>query len=118
VNPVVSVSCCSSPGFSKFVHGPRMGSHDSYRLDGVRNHLQAGAQVGFVLRYTGIFYAAALYTNSAFGNQWFVMFGAFLSAMTSGVFFPVEGAIITIYPEPWYKGRALALWQSMYRVGV
>jgi MFS family permease len=65
-----------------------------------------------------IFYAAALYTNSAFGNQWFVMFGAFLSAMTSGVFFPVEGAIITIYPEPWYKGRALALWQSMYRVGV
>lgn len=63
-----------------------------------------------------VLYGSALYVNTTTGNQWYLMLGAFFSAMTSGVFFPTEGAIILMYPEPWRKGRCLALWQSVYRV--
>ncbi|WVQ84172.1 hypothetical protein IAT38_006319 [Cryptococcus sp. DSM 104549] len=59
-------------------------------------------------------YAAALYTNSAFGNQWFLVLGAVICGLTSGLFWVSEGVIISIYSEPARKGRMLAIWQSLY----
>lgn len=61
-------------------------------------------------------YAAALYTNSAFGNQWFLVLGAVICGATSGIFWVTEGAIIMTYSEPHKKGRLLAIWQSLYNV--
>ncbi|GFZ43697.1 hypothetical protein JCM24511_01417 [Saitozyma sp. JCM 24511] len=60
-------------------------------------------------------YAAALYANSAFRNQWGLVVGAIVCGLTSGLFWVSEGAIIMIYSEPERKGRLLALWQSIYQ---
>ncbi|WVW78605.1 hypothetical protein I302_100564 [Kwoniella bestiolae CBS 10118] len=59
-------------------------------------------------------YAAALYTNSAFRNQWFLVVGAIICGLTSGLFWVSEGVIISVYSEPSRKGRMLAIWQSLY----
>ncbi|WRT64918.1 uncharacterized protein IL334_001857 [Kwoniella shivajii] len=59
-------------------------------------------------------YAAALYTNSAYGNQWFLVLGAVICGLTSGLFWVSEGVIISVYSEPARKGRMLAIWQSLY----
>ncbi|WVQ97930.1 hypothetical protein IAU59_005049 [Kwoniella sp. CBS 9459] len=59
-------------------------------------------------------YAAALYTNSAFGNQWFLIVGAIICGATSGLFWVSEGVVISTYSEPARKGQMLAIWQSLY----
>ncbi|OCF37457.1 hypothetical protein I317_03868 [Kwoniella heveanensis CBS 569] len=59
-------------------------------------------------------YAAALYTNSAFGNQWFLVVGAIICGATSGLFWVSEGVVISTYSEPSRKGQMLAIWQSLY----
>lgn len=56
----------------------------------------------------------AQYTNSKFGTQWYLILGAAICGLTSGVFWVAEGAIIMIYSEPHRKGRLLAVWQSIY----
>jgi MFS family permease len=61
-------------------------------------------------------YAAALYTNSAFANQWFLVLGAVICGATSGIFWVTEGTIIMTYSEPEKKGRLLAVWQSLFNL--
>lgn len=38
-------------------------------------------------------YAAGLYCNNRFGNEWFVLLGASLCGISAGVFWAVEAAI-------------------------
>ncbi|GIJ88096.1 hypothetical protein Asppvi_007013 [Aspergillus pseudoviridinutans] len=61
-------------------------------------------------------YAAGLYTNNRFGNEWFVLLGAALCGLSAGLFWMAEGAIALSYPEPHNQGRFLGFWLS-FRVG-
>ncbi|OCF61056.1 hypothetical protein L486_00700 [Kwoniella mangroviensis CBS 10435] len=63
-----------------------------------------------------VFYAAALYQNSATGNQPFLVVGAIICGATSGIFWVSEAAITLLYSEPEYKGRHLAIWQSLFQL--
>jgi MFS family permease len=61
-------------------------------------------------------YAAGLYTNNRFGNEWFVLLGAALCGISAGVFWMAEAAIALSYPEPHNQGKFLGFWLS-FRVG-
>ncbi|KAK4226301.1 hypothetical protein QBC38DRAFT_537279 [Podospora fimiseda] len=60
-------------------------------------------------------YAAGLYTNNRFGNEWLVLLGATLCGISAGVFWTAEAAIAIAYPEPWNRGKALGYWLT-YRL--
>lgn len=60
-------------------------------------------------------YAAGLYTNNRFGNEWLVLLGAALCGISAGVFWMAEAAIAIAYPEPWNRGKALGYWLT-YRL--
>ncbi|KAI9172801.1 MFS transporter [Paramyrothecium foliicola] len=55
-------------------------------------------------------YAAGLYTNNRFGDEWLVILGAALCGISAGVFWMAEAAIAIAYPEPWNRGKALGYW--------
>ncbi|KAJ5175985.1 uncharacterized protein N7482_001862 [Penicillium canariense] len=61
-------------------------------------------------------YAAGLYTNNRFGDEWLVILGAALCGISAGIFWMTEAAIALAYPEPYNQGRFLGLWLS-FRVG-
>ncbi|KAI6593377.1 hypothetical protein MCOR07_006701 [Pyricularia oryzae] len=61
-------------------------------------------------------FAASLYTNNRFGNEWFVEVGAAICGLSAGVFWMAEAAIAIAYPEPWNRGRAIGYWLT-YRLG-
>ncbi|KAH8888550.1 hypothetical protein GQ53DRAFT_808371 [Thozetella sp. PMI_491] len=61
-------------------------------------------------------FAAGLYTNNRYGNEWFVLLGAALCGISAGVFWMAEAAIAIAYPEPWNRGKALGYWLT-YRLG-
>ncbi|KAK4055599.1 hypothetical protein OIV83_000145 [Microbotryomycetes sp. JL201] len=61
-------------------------------------------------------YAAGLYTNTKFGNQWFLLLGAALCGISAGTFWAIEAAIALSYPEPANQGKFLGWWLS-FRVG-
>ncbi|OJJ62914.1 hypothetical protein ASPSYDRAFT_55656 [Aspergillus sydowii CBS 593.65] len=61
-------------------------------------------------------YAASLYTNNRYGNEWFVYLGATACGITAGVFWAAEGAIMIGYPIDSQRGRYLAYWLA-YRNG-
>ncbi|KIK71469.1 hypothetical protein GYMLUDRAFT_33646 [Collybiopsis luxurians FD-317 M1] len=60
-------------------------------------------------------FAAGLYTNNRFGNEWLVLLGAALCGISAGVFWAAEAAIAIAYPEPWNRGKALGYWLT-YRL--
>ncbi|KAK0610147.1 major facilitator superfamily domain-containing protein [Bombardia bombarda] len=60
-------------------------------------------------------YAAGLYVNNRFGNEWLVLLGAALCGISAGVFWMAEAAIAIAYPEPWNRGKALGYWLT-YRL--
>ncbi|KAJ5666316.1 uncharacterized protein N7477_008764 [Penicillium maclennaniae] len=61
-------------------------------------------------------YAAGLYVNNRFGDQWLVLLGAALCGLSAGIFWAAEAAIALAYPEPYNQGRFLGFWLS-FRVG-
>jgi len=79
------------------------------RLIGVRNTLALGT-VGYAP------YSAALYCNSVYGTQWFVLFGAALCGLTAGIFWMVEAGILLSYPEPEVRAKQMSYWLC-FRVG-
>lgn len=60
-------------------------------------------------------FAAGLYTNNRYGNEWLVILGAALCGISAGVFWMAEAAIAIAYPEPWNRGKALGYWLT-YRL--
>jgi MFS family permease len=80
-------------------------------------------------------YAAALYTNNRFGNEWFVYLGATACGITAGVFWSAEGAIMIsckfirenrewnivltgVDPPESQRGRYLAYWLAYRNASV
>ncbi|KAL2432400.1 Notoamide biosynthesis cluster protein O' [Exophiala dermatitidis] len=57
-------------------------------------------------------YAAGMYTNNRFGNEWFVLVGAALCGISAGIFWMAEAAIALAYPEPYNQGKFLGFWLS------
>ncbi|KAL7941425.1 major facilitator superfamily domain-containing protein [Trichoderma barbatum] len=55
-------------------------------------------------------YAAGLYTNNRFGNEWFVLLGAVACGISAGLFWASEGAIALGYPEPTKRAKYLNIW--------
>ena len=55
-------------------------------------------------------YAAGLYCNNRFGTTWLVYVGSVACGITAGIFWSVEGAVVTGYPEAHKRGRAVATW--------
>ena len=55
-------------------------------------------------------YAAGLYVNNRFGDEWFVYLGAVTCGISAGFFWSVEGAIAIGYPESHKRGRYIATW--------
>lgn len=62
-------------------------------------------------------YAAGLYTNSRYDNQWFVLVGAALCGLSAGIFWSIEAAIALSYPEPENQGRFLGFWLTFRVLG-
>ncbi|RMZ80404.1 hypothetical protein DV738_g2892, partial [Chaetothyriales sp. CBS 135597] len=60
-------------------------------------------------------YAAGLYTNNRYGNEWLVLVGAALCGISAGVFWAAEAAIALAYPEPYNRGKVLGYWLT-YRL--
>ncbi|GAA5846462.1 hypothetical protein JCM3766R1_001899 [Sporobolomyces carnicolor] len=61
-------------------------------------------------------YAAGLYCNNRFGNEWFLLLGAALCGSNATVHTGIEAAVAMSYPEPKNQGRFLGWWLS-FRVG-
>ncbi len=55
-------------------------------------------------------YAAGLYLNSRTGATWLVYLGSVTCGISAGLFWSVEGAIATGYPEQHKRGRYIATW--------
>lgn len=62
-------------------------------------------------------FAAGLYVNNRYGNQWLVLLGAALCGISAGVFWMAEAAIAIAYPEPWNRGKALGYWLMFRAMG-
>ncbi|KAJ5554917.1 Major facilitator superfamily domain general substrate transporter [Penicillium sp. DV-2018c] len=61
-------------------------------------------------------YAAGLYLNNRYSQEWLVLLGAALCGISAGLFWMAEAAIALSYPEPYNQGRFLGFWLS-FRVG-
>lgn len=62
-------------------------------------------------------YAAGLYVNNRTGATWFVYFGSVVCGITAGLFWSVEGAVATGYPEAHKRGRYVATWFTFRNAG-
>lgn len=55
-------------------------------------------------------YAAGLYCNNRYGNEWLVMVGAVTCGVSAGLFWASEGAVALGYPESTKRGQYLNIW--------
>lgn len=62
-------------------------------------------------------YYAALYCNSVFGTQWFLIFGAVTCGFSAAALWTAEGALIVGYPEASRRGLCVAICLSLNKLG-
>ncbi|KAI9837973.1 MAG: hypothetical protein M1819_006127 [Sarea resinae] len=62
-------------------------------------------------------YSAALYCNSAFGTQWFLLFGAATCGISASALWTAESAIGVGYPEPARRGLYISIWLTLNQLG-
>ncbi|KUI73051.1 UNC93-like protein 2 [Cytospora mali] len=62
-------------------------------------------------------YAAGLYCNNRYGNQWFMLLGAGLCGIGASLLWASEAAIAVGYPEEAKRGRYVAIWQGLQQFG-
>ncbi|KAI0138784.1 major facilitator superfamily domain-containing protein [Pestalotiopsis sp. NC0098] len=62
-------------------------------------------------------FAAALYQNTRYGTQWFLIFAAVFRGAASGLFWAVEGFIIIGYPRERWRGRSITTWVAFKELG-
>lgn len=62
-------------------------------------------------------FGAALYCNTKYGNQWFLIFAAVFRGLFSGLFWATEGAIIIGYPRDEWRGRSITCWVAFKEMG-
>ncbi|KAL3419188.1 duf895 domain membrane protein [Phlyctema vagabunda] len=62
-------------------------------------------------------YSAALYCNSVYGTQWFLLFGAATCGLSAAALWTAEAAIAVGYPEPAKRGFYIAIWFTLNKLG-
>ncbi|KAH8429010.1 uncharacterized protein LDX57_006681 [Aspergillus melleus] len=62
-------------------------------------------------------YSASLYTNSVYGTQWFMLFGAATCGFSAAALWVSEAAIGVGYPEEHRKGTYIAIWFGLNKIG-
>lgn len=62
-------------------------------------------------------YCAALYTNTVYGTQWFLIFGAATCGFSAAALWTAEGAIAVGYPEASRRGWCVAIWLALNKIG-
>jgi len=62
-------------------------------------------------------YAAGLYCNNRYGNEWFLLLGAALCGIGASLLWASEAAIAVGYPEAEKRGRLVGLWILRYCSG-
>ncbi|OKL59469.1 hypothetical protein UA08_05105 [Talaromyces atroroseus] len=132
---VVSLCAFTSPGIWSAMNGLGVGGSESPDLVNAANAILYAIMTvtcfagPFVTNLLGFrwtlslgsvgypLYAAGLYVNNRSGTTWFVYFGAAACGLSAGLFWSVEGAIATGYPEAYKRGRYLATWFSFRNMG-
>ncbi|TID24116.1 Ribosomal RNA-processing protein 12 [Venturia nashicola] len=62
-------------------------------------------------------YAAGLYCNNRFGNEWFMLLGAALCGIGASMLWASEAAIAVGYPEDAKRGRYVGIWMCIRQLG-
>ncbi|KAH7062186.1 major facilitator superfamily domain-containing protein [Macrophomina phaseolina] len=62
-------------------------------------------------------YSAALYCNSVWGTQWFLIFGAVTCGLSASALWPAEAAIGVGYPEVQRRGICISIWMALGKLG-
>ncbi|KAK0375560.1 hypothetical protein CLIM01_07059 [Colletotrichum limetticola] len=62
-------------------------------------------------------YSAALYCNSIWGTQWFLIFGAVTCGISASALWPGEAAIAVGYPEVARRGVCISIWMALGKLG-
>ncbi|KAK6062897.1 hypothetical protein SCUP515_12901 [Seiridium cupressi] len=62
-------------------------------------------------------YAAGLYCNNRYGNEWFMLLGASLCGIGASLLWASEAAIAVGYPEEAKRGRYIAIWMGIRQLG-
>nr|XP_036580714.1 duf895 domain membrane protein [Colletotrichum truncatum]KAF6788709.1 duf895 domain membrane protein [Colletotrichum truncatum] len=62
-------------------------------------------------------YSAALYCNSLWGTQWFLIFGAITCGFSAAALWPGEAAIAVGYPEVARRGVCISIWMALGKLG-
>lgn len=62
-------------------------------------------------------FGAAVYCNTRYGTQWFLVFAAVFRGAASGLFWCAEGSLIIGYPRPQNRGRSITLWVFFKELG-
>ncbi|KAJ5935589.1 hypothetical protein N7466_005136 [Penicillium verhagenii] len=62
-------------------------------------------------------YAAGLYCNNRYGNEWFLLLGAALCGIGASLLWASEAAIAVGYPEEEKRGRYVGIWMGIRQMG-
>ncbi|KAF7195461.1 Notoamide biosynthesis cluster protein O' [Pseudocercospora fuligena] len=62
-------------------------------------------------------YAAGLYCNNRYGNEWFLLLGAALCGTGASLLWASEAAIAVGWPEDEKRGRYVGLWMGIRQMG-
>ncbi|KAK1701864.1 major facilitator superfamily domain-containing protein [Colletotrichum lupini] len=62
-------------------------------------------------------YAAGLYCNNRYGNEWFLLLGAGLCGIGASLLWASEAAIAVGYPEAEKRGRYVGIWMGIRQMG-
>ncbi|KAJ5789614.1 uncharacterized protein N7518_006625 [Penicillium psychrosexuale] len=62
-------------------------------------------------------YAAGLYCNNRYGNEWFLLLAAALCGIGASLLWASEAAIAVGYPEEEKRGRYVGIWMSIRQMG-
>ncbi|KAK6219355.1 hypothetical protein LQW54_002343 [Pestalotiopsis sp. IQ-011] len=62
-------------------------------------------------------YAAGLYCNNRYGNEWFMLLGAGLCGIGASLLWASEAAIAVGYPEEAKRGKYVSIWLGIRQLG-
>ncbi|TKW58835.1 UNC93-like protein [Colletotrichum tanaceti] len=62
-------------------------------------------------------YAAGLYCNNRYGNEWFLLLGAGFCGIGASLLWASEAAIAVGYPEAEKRGRYVGIWMGIRQMG-
>lgn len=62
-------------------------------------------------------YAAGLYCNNRYGNQWFMLLGAGFCGVGASLLWASEAAIAVGYPEQAKRGKYVGIWMAIRQCG-